>query len=377
MEKMDTKKSIYNVRIVFSYFLVLGLTLSFFSCKKCGLLQKEIFWTEDSSPEGIGRKVIGDLLSRDDLMMYVTDFWTGVHYAEACTGFGAARLAGLLGDNDIINRLSERYIKVIEDSLVKDAAHVDANVYGILPLELYMQGAGEIFLNQGLELADGQWEDTLPDGLTNQVRYWIDDIWMIASLQVQAYRATGDEIYLSRAAKVVESYLDKLQQPNGLFYHGEDAPFFWGRGNGWVAEGLAELLSELPDSSPYYTSIFESYEKMMNALLEYQAEDGMWRQLIDKEETWKETSSTAMFGYAITVGVKKGLLPEAKFVPVYQKAWLSLVKYIDEDGKVTDVCAGTGKSDDMEYYLNRPRNTGDLHGQAPVLWFAYSLLTEY
>ncbi|MEJ2356175.1 MAG: glycoside hydrolase family 88 protein, partial [candidate division WOR-3 bacterium] len=267
-------------------------------------------------------------------MMYVTDFWTGVHYAEACTGFGAARLAGLLNDTDIINKLSKRYMLVIEDSLVKDAAHVDANVYGILPLELYMQGAGEIFLNQGIELADGQWKDTLPDGLTSQVRYWIDDIWMIGSLQVQAYRATGDEIYLGRAAKVVESYLDRLQQPNGLFYHGEDAPFFWARGNGWVAAGLAELLSELSDSSPYYVSILEGYKKMMDALLEYQAEDGMWRQLIDKEEAWKETSSTAMFGYAITVGVKKGLLPEKKFVLAYQKAWLSLVKYINEDGKV-------------------------------------------
>jgi len=374
---MDTKRSIYNVKIIFSYFFIVIFLFSFISCENCGLLHKEIFWTEDNSPEKIGRKVVDDLFTRDDLMMYVTDFWTGVHYAEACTGFGAARLAGLLNDTDIINKLSKRYMPVIEDSLVKDAAHVDANVYGILPLELYMQGAGEIFLNQGIELADGQWDDTLPDGLTSQVRYWIDDIWMIGSLQVQAYRATGDEIYLGRAAKVIESYLDRLQQTNGLFYHGEDAPFFWGRGNGWVAAGLAELLSELPDSSPYYVSILEGYKKMMDALLEYQAEDGMWRQLIDKEKAWKETSSTAMFGYAITVGVKKGLLPEKKFVPAYQKAWLSLVKYINEDGKVTEVCAGTGKSDDIEYYLNRPRNTGDLHGQAPVLWFAYSLLSGY
>jgi unsaturated rhamnogalacturonyl hydrolase len=101
------------------------------------------------------------------------------------------------------------------------------------------------------------------------------------------------------------------------------------------------------------------------------------RQLIDKEEAWKETSSTAMFGYAITVGVKKGLLSEDKFTPVYKKAWLSLVKYINKEGKVTEVCAGTGKGDNIDYYLNRPRNTGDFHGQAPVLWFAYSLLASY
>jgi unsaturated rhamnogalacturonyl hydrolase len=374
---MYTKRLKNRIKIVSLYLLVIAFLLGFFSCKKCELNESGIFWTKDTSPEKTGRIIIDDLFTREDLMIYVTDFWTGVHYAEACTGFGAARLAGLLNDTDIIDRLSERYMRVIEDSLVKGAEHVDANVYGILPFELYMRGAGEIFLQQGLELADGQWKDTLPDGLTSQVRYWIDDVWMIVSLQVQVYRATGNEIYLKRAAKVAEAYLNRLQQPNGLFHHGENAPFFWGRGNGWVAAGLAELLSELPNSSPYYTSILEGYKKMMDALLQYQAEDGMWRQLIDKEEAWKETSSTAMFGYAITVGVKKGLLPEKKFVPAYQKAWLSLVKYIDEDGKVTDVCAGTGKGEDIEYYLNRPRNTGDLHGQAPVLWFAYSLLAEY
>jgi unsaturated rhamnogalacturonyl hydrolase len=375
--KINSRTLSNSLRAVFLCFFMVIFSFGFFTCKKSGEEENGIFWEKDNSPEVIGRAIIDDLLSRGDLMMYVTDFWTGVHYAEACTGFGSARLAGLLNDPGIINKLSERYMRVIEDSLVKGAAHVDANVYGILPLELYMRGAGEMFLKQGLELADGQWEDTLSNGLTSQVRYWIDDVWMIAGLQVQAYRATGDEIYLKRAAKVVDSYLKKLQQPNGLFYHGEDAPFFWGRGNGWVAAGLAELLSELPENSKYYQSILEGYKKIMYALLKYQAEDGMWRQLIDKKEAWKETSSTAMFGYAITVGVKKGLLPEEKFVPVYQKAWLSLVEYIDEEGKVADVCAGTGKSDAIEYYLNRPRNTGDLHGQAPVLWFAYSLLAEY
>ncbi len=374
---MNTKKLVSYVKILFLYLLVISLSLGFFSCKKSDEIETEIFWTEDNSPEVIGRMVIDDLFSREDLMMYVADFWTGVHYAEACTGFGAACLAGLLNDSNVIDRLSDRYTRVIEDSLVKGAVHVDANVYGILPLELYMQGGEEKFLQQGLELADGQWKDTLPDGLTSQVRYWIDDVWMIASLQVQAYRATGNEIYLERAAKVTDSYLNKLQQPNGLFYHGEDAPFFWGRGNGWVAAGLAELLSELPENNEYYQSILEGYKKMMNALLEYQSKDGMWRQLIDNKEAWAETSSTAMFGYAITVGVEKGLLPEDKFTPAYQKAWKALVGYIGEDGKVTDVCAGTGKGDNINYYLDRPRITGDLHGQAPILWFAYSLLAKY
>jgi rhamnogalacturonyl hydrolase YesR len=83
-----------------------------------------------------------------------------------------------------------------------------------------------------------------------------------------------------------------------------------------------------------------------------------------------------MFGYAMVIGMKKGL-PQQKFEPAYQKAWQSLLAYITPEGKVTNVCVGTGQSKDVEYYLNRPTTTGDFHGQVPVLWFAYSLLKNY
>jgi len=337
---------------------------------------KHVFWDDSNSPEAIGRKVIEDIFTRDDFMMYNWNQSIAVHYAEACAGFGAVRLAGWLKDSDMLAKLSERYMKVIEDKVTNTANHVDVNVYGILPLELYIQTKDQIFFKQGIELADIQWEDPWPDGLTRQTRFWVDDVWMIGSLQVQAYRATGKLIYLERAALEVDAYLQRLQQPNGLFYHGENAPFFWGRGNGWVAAGLAELLSELPPNNIHYTSLLAGYRKMMNSLLHYQSHDGMWRQLIDIESAWEETSSTAMFGYAISLGVKSGILSETDFKDAYEKSWLSLVKHVTKDGKVTDVCAGTGQSLDMDFYLSRPRIVGDFHGQAPILWFAYSLLAK-
>jgi len=329
------------------------------------------------TPEEIGRLVTNDLLSRPDFMMYRSEQCTAVHYAEACAGFGAARLSGLLKDSALLRTITDRYAAVIDENIVNTANHVDVNVYGILPLELAMQKKDERFFNQGIELADGQWVDPLPDGLTRQTRYWIDDIWMIGSLQVQAYRATKKLVYLERAALTINSYIQKLQQSNGLFFHGTDAHFFWGRGNGWVAAGLAELLTELPESNPFYPSILEGYRKMMNTLIRFQAEDGMWRQLIDNEQSFKETSSTAMFGYAMIVGVKKGLLPEVPFMQAGENAWNALTGYISADGKLREVCVGTGQSTDVNFYLTRPRSTGDLHGQAPVLWFAYSLLADY
>lgn len=117
----------------------------------------------------------------------------------------------------------------------------------------------------------------------------------------------------------------------------------------------------------------QGYRSMMASLRRYQSDSGMWLQLIDHPESWKESSSTAMFTYAMITGVKNGWLEES-YGPVARKAWIALVDYIDQDGAVREVCAGTGTKNDLMHYLNRPRIVGDFHGQAPVLWSVAALL---
>jgi len=352
-------------------FLVLLIT-SVFGCSGDKSLRKQEL---DKSPAEISRLVIEDLLARKEFSMYQVNDVHALHYAEACTAYGAIKLAASLNDTATIQRIQERYDRIEEEGIPNTANHVDANVYGILPLELYLYNKDEKYLDQGIALADGQWSNPLPNGLTSQTRFWIDDIYMIGCLQVQGYRATGKMEYLDRAALEIDAYINKLQQPNGLFYHGEDAPFYWGRGNGWVAAGLAELLSELPPGNPHYDAILEGYQKMMKTLADSQGDDGMWHQLIDQPATsFAETSSTAMFGFAMATGVRKKLLPSEPYQESYLNAWNALTTYINEDGKVREVCVGTGQSTDVQYYLDRPRVVGDLHGQAPILWFAGVLL---
>jgi unsaturated rhamnogalacturonyl hydrolase len=330
------------------------------------------FFPPEKSPETVGRRVTADLLGRDGFMLYDTGSVRALHYAEAGAAWGAARLARLLGDEGILERLAARYEA---DKLPENTAnHVDVNVCGIVPLELYLHDGDSAKLARGLAFADGQWSDPRPDGLSGQTRFWIDDVWLIGCLQTQAFRATRNEAYLERAALELEAYVRKLQQPTGLFFHGERAPLYWGRGNGWVAAGLAEVLSELPASNPHRDPLLTGYRKMTEALLRHQAADGMWRQLVDREEAWKETSCTAMFGYSIALGAARGLLPPVRFAPAYRKAWLALTDYLTPDGKLKDVCAGTGQHSDASFYLERPRVTGDFHGQAPLLWFAWALL---
>jgi rhamnogalacturonyl hydrolase YesR len=329
-------------------------------------------WPAGSSPAEVGRRVAENFAARP--FQRPTAF---IIYPEVCTWYGALTLANLTGDAGLQQRLVRKFDPLFTPEGSKNIspnAHVDYRVFGTVPLEIFIQTKDARFLDLGRSFADKQWETTTPDGITSEARYWIDDMFMITAVQVQAYRATGDAKYIDRAAQTMVAYLDKLQQPNGLFFHAPDSQFYWSRGNGWMAAGSAELLRSLPDNHPARPRILEGYRKMMASLLAMQGEDGLWRQLLDHAEAWPETSGTGMFAFAMVTGVQNGWLDERRYGPAARRAWLGLVKYIDADANVSNVCAGTNKGTTVQYYLDRPRNVGDLHGQAPVLWTASALL---
>ncbi len=337
-------------------------------------------WPAGTSPQEVGKRVAENFVARQ------FEFEQGkrqyVIYPEVCAWYGSLTVAQLTGDQDLKTRLIGKFDFLSTPEGTKRIAqepHVDYRVFGVVPLEIYMQTKERKFLELGIGLADKQWDKTTPDGITAEARYWIDDMYMITAVQVQAFRATGDTKYIDRAATTMAAYLDKLQQPNGLFYHAPDSQFFWGRGNGWVAAVMTELLRSLPKKHPQSARILSGYQKMMASLLKYQGSDGLWRQLVDHPEAWAETSSTGMFTFAMVSGVKNGWLDRKTYGPAARKAWLGLVQHIDKDSNVTDVCIGTNKArqevgpdvnTQLKYYLERPRRVGDLHGQAPILWSA-------
>jgi rhamnogalacturonyl hydrolase YesR len=268
---------------------------------------------------------------------------------------------------------------------------VDNNVFGVVPLEIYSVNKDSRFLKLGQFMADEQFKKISDDeyakldavakqcydaGLSWNSRLWIDDMYMLTMLQVEAYKATGKQLYIDHAAKEMAYYLEKLQTANGLLHHADNVPIYWGRGNGWVAAGMTELLDKLPTTSPYYTPIMAGYKKMMATLLHDQDAEGMWHQIVDDAHAWPETSCTGMFAFAFIKGVKKGWLDASVYGPAARKAWISLCGYINNQNDVTNICVGTNKKNDYQYYLDRPKMTGDLHGQSPILWCAYALIEK-
>ena len=377
-----------NCKIVFcrallSGALVLGSTIS-------ALAQGVDYFSnlpKGATPEEVGKKLADRFLAGpaapsprvpSPQMANMPSYMRTIGYAEIGTWYGALNFAQLTKDEALQKQLVARFDSYMPGGA--DAAkrptrrHVDDSIFGVVPLEIAIETKDPKYLTEGKWWADRQWENPQPDGLSAETRFWVDDMYMLTMLQLQAYRATGDKIYIDRLAKEMVAYLDKLQQPNGLFFHAEDVPFYWGRGNGWFAAGMAEMLRTLPKDHPQRARIEAGYKKMMAALLKYQGKDGMWRQLIDHDEAWAESSGTGMFTFAMITGVKLGILDGPTYGPAARKAWLAVIGYIDQNGEVTQVCAGTNKLNSLDYYLGRPRMTGDYHGQAPILWSVDALL---
>jgi rhamnogalacturonyl hydrolase YesR len=356
--------------------------------------QKKDSWLKhfprQSSPRQIGNRV-----ARRFLESQHPDFGRkkppkSITYPEVCTWYGALTFAKATHNREMKVALVKRFEPLFSSkaSLVPKPDHVDHTVFGTVPLEICMLTGDKRYLDLGLKFPDAQWgapfgSHVTPaslafykEGLSWQTRMWIDDMFMITAVEVQAYRASGQEKYIDRAAKEMVAYLDSLQRPNGLFYHAPDVPFFWGRGNGWVATGMTEILKSLPADNAYRSRIMAGYQKMMAALLKYQTPQGVWRQLLTDTAAWPETSGSGMFTYAMITGVKKGWLSRDVYGPAARRAWLGLISYLDKNGDMHNVCEGTNKKNNRQYYLDRKRNIGDMHGQAPVLWCATALLDQ-
>jgi rhamnogalacturonyl hydrolase YesR len=353
-------------------------------------------WPEGTSPQEIGQRVAENFAARQFRFQtgnYANSANSPVIYPEVVCWYGAFTFAEVTKNDALRDKLIAKFGIL---STPAGAAHisaanaVDYHVFGAVPLEIAMLTKDQGYLALGQSFADRQWANPGADGLPGggEARFWVDDLYMLPLVEMQAYRATHDKKYLDRVALTFSLYLDRLQQPSGLFYHGEGVPYYWCRGDGWVAAGVTELLRDLPKDHPLYAKIFAGYQKMMAGLLKNQGEDGLWRELLDHPEAFAESSGSAMFTFAFVSGVKNGWLDAKTYGPAARKAWLGLVKLIDANGNIANVCVGTNKylasrdgPDPVAYYLNRPVDKGPqlltadvLHGNAPVLWTATALL---
>jgi rhamnogalacturonyl hydrolase YesR len=201
-------------------------------------------------------------------------------------------------------------------------------------------------------------------------------MFMATSVLARVGGNTKDPKYGAAAGRLLTSYAESLQRPDGIFIHALEGPHAWGRGNGFALLGVTEALTYLPDTWPDRPRVLEIYRKHLRGLVTYQSDDGSWRQVVDEPTSYRELTVTAMTVAAMARGVRLGFLDPSAYQGAIDRGWKAVVARVNEDGTVRDVCSGTAAGPSKEYYLNRPAlNGADDRGGAIALLAAIEVET--
>ena len=202
---------------------------------------------------------------------------------------------------------------------------------------------------------------------------WLDDLYMSVPCLAQAGKLTGDRRYYDDAARQVLQYADRMfVRERGLFMHGwvegmsYHPAFHWARANGWALMAMAELLDVLPADHPQCAKVLELFRAHAAGLIAVQGHAGLWHQLLDRRESYEETSASAMFVFGISRGINRGWLDPLAFGPPASLGWNAVAKKVNERGQVEGTCVGTGMGWDSMFYLYRPVHLLAAHGYGPV-----------
>lgn len=276
---------------------------------------------------------------------------------------GPARISALR------NVLSPR---ALDDSGSMCAAMIKASRAGLAPeaLRPCIDNYIRWIATQQFRLADGTLARNRP--LANTL--WLDDLYMSVPALAQMGALTGEAKYFDDAVKQILQFSGRMFVPEaGLYRHGwvqemEPHPaFYWARANGWAAVAMAELLSVLPEDHPGRAAVLAQFRAHVRGIAAAQGGAGLWHQLMDRNDSYLETSASAMFCYAIARGINRGWLDRLACGPCASVAWNAVAQKVNTQGQVEGTCVGTGMGFEPMFYCYRPVSVYAAHGYGPLL----------
>ncbi len=203
---------------------------------------------------------------------------------------------------------------------------------------------------------------------------WLDDLYMGVPAIAQMGKLTGDKKYFDDAVKQVRQFSQRMfNRSLGVYMHGwvermETHPeFHWARANGWAIMAKVELLDVLPETHPGRPFVIDLLKAHAKGLASYQSGSGFWHQLLDRTDSYLETSATAIYAYSIAHACNKGWLDPMIYGPMSILAWNAVATKVNEKGQVEGTCVGTGMAFDPAFYYHRPVNVYAAHSYGPFL----------
>ncbi|RYZ27956.1 MAG: glycoside hydrolase family 88 protein [Chitinophagaceae bacterium] len=219
-------------------------------------------------------------------------------------------------------------------------------------------------------LSDG----TLARNRPQKNTLWLDDLYMAVPALAQMGKLTGDKKYFDDAVKQISLFSDRMFNKDlNVYMHGwveemtVHPEFHWARANGWAIMTMVELLDVLPESHPGRKKVIGQLQAHAKGLASFQSGKGFWHQLLDKNDSYLETSATAIYAYCFARAVNKGWLDTKAYAPAAILAWNAVATKVNDKGQVEGTCVGTGMAFDPAFYYYRPVNVYAAHGYGPVL----------
>lgn len=216
---------------------------------------------------------------------------------------------------------------------------------------------------------------------------WLDDLYMSVPAIVQMGKLTGDKKYYDEAVRQIQLFSDRMfNRDKGVYMHGwvesmdVHPQFHWARANGWALLTKVEVLDALPKDHPGRPAILKLFQAHVQGLASYQSGEGFWHQLLDRTDSYLETSATAIYAYCIAHAINQGWINREAHAPMALLAWNAVSTKVNDKGQVEGTCVGTGMAFDPAFYYYRPINVYAAHGYGPVLLAGgaiYKLLKDH
>lgn len=239
----------------------------------------------------------------------------------------------------------------------------------------------------------------------NQV--WLDGMYMGQPFYMEYETRFNDRKNYDDIFSQFKFVIDNLRNPiNGLYYHAIDTSkqMFWCdkvtglsqncwlRAIGWYSMALLDTIDKVDNSDHKYDAeckmLKDAYVDLMNSMIKYQDESGMWYQVVNfggMDKNYLETSGSSIMAYSLLKGVRLGFLPES-YRQYGEKAIDGICKkYLKtKDGEMSlgGIClvAGLGGAGNRpgtyDYYMSEPVVEDDAKGVGPFL-LAYTELLRY
>lgn len=220
------------------------------------------------------------------------------------------------------------------------------------------------------------------DPETQMERKGLDGVYAYIATMARLGQLTGEQRYFDFCVELVRE-TDLFYEPGFKLYAQAYYPdmkvtnnIFWLRGMGWTAVSLVELLSCLPEGHPGYQEVLAIYQKLMVGIAQYQTANGLWRHLVNRSDSFEETSGSIFIVYAFAKGINEGWLPE-RYRDVAMTGWRGMMAMQSEDGAIEGNTGSVRTSTSPAYHLNNSTEKTAAYLSGPLFLAGTEMLKLY